>query len=91
MKDLEIRFDKAYQIASAINQSEVPPDIMLRLYAYYKLATKDRPRFPEKSYETNIRNAFKFNAFTQLKGTSITEAKIEYIKIVESITKKIIN
>jgi len=91
MKKMEKRFEKAFQLASAVNQEDLPPDIMLRLYAYYKLATKDRPKFPEKSYETNIRNAFKFNAFTQLKGISITEAKIEYIKIVEGITKKIIN
>lgn len=91
MKYLEDRFDRAYQIASAINQEDLPPDVMLRLYAYYKLATKDRPRFPEKSHETNIRNAFKFNAYNQLQGTTITEAKIEYIKIVESIINKIIN
>jgi len=92
MKILNKKFDKAFNMASKINQEDLPPDVMLRLYAYYKLATKNRPKFSNKTSENNnIRNAFKFNAFTQLKGISIKEAKIEYIKIVEYITKKTIN
>ncbi len=79
-------------MASEINQEDLPPDVMLRLYAYYKLATKNSPKFSNKSSDNNnIRNAFKFNAFTQLKGISTNDAKTEYIKIVESITKKTIN
>jgi len=33
---------------------------------------------------------FKFNAWMQLKGISIKEAKEKYIEIVEAITKKTI-
>jgi len=91
MEKLNKRFEKAFHLASAINQKDLPPDVMLRLYAYYKLATKDRPRFSNKAYDISIRNAFKFNAFTQLKGVSIKEAKTEYIKIVEHIIKETIN
>jgi len=91
MGKLDQRFEKAYQIASAINQEDLPPDVMLRLYAYYKLATKNRPDFSNKAYDNSIRNAFKFNAFTQLKGISIKVAKIEYIKIVENIIQETIN
>ncbi|MCF6214421.1 MAG: acyl-CoA-binding protein [Flavobacteriaceae bacterium] len=91
MKSLEEKFEMAYQRASEINQSDLPPDIMLRLYAYYKLAVKDNPQFVSKSHKLNIRNAFKFNAWTQLKGISPNDAKQEYIKLVESITNKTIN
>ncbi len=90
MKSLEERFDIAYQKASEIEQSDLPPDIMLRLYAYYKLAVQDSPKFSKKSPKLNVRNAFKFNAFTQLKGISPIEAQKEYIKIVEQITNKTI-
>ncbi|NQW35777.1 MAG: acyl-CoA-binding protein [Flavobacteriales bacterium] len=88
MKSLKERFEIAYQKASKIDQSDLPPDIMLRLYAYYKLATKDSPRFSSKSHERDVRNAFKFNAWMQLKGVSIKESKEEYINIVEAITKE---
>lgn len=91
MKSLNERFDIAYQKASEINQSDLPPDIMLRLYAYYKLAVKDSPRFTSKSHRLKVRNAFKFNAWMQLKGVSIKEAKEKYIAIVEQITKHKIN
>ena len=89
MKDLEKRFETAYLKASAIQQSDLPPDIMLRLYAYYKLGTKDSPQFSSsKGHRFDVRNAFKFNAWMQLKGVSIKEAKEEYIRIVEAITNK---
>jgi len=92
MKKLDEKFNTAFQMASKINQEDLPPDVMLRLYAYYKLATKNMPKFSNKTDDNNnIRNAFKFNAFTQLKGISISDAKTEYIKIVETITKKTIN
>lgn len=91
MKNLEKRFEIAYQKASTIEQSDLPPDIMLRLYAYYKLAIQDSPKFSTKSHELNVRNAFKFNAWIQLKGISPNEAKQEYISIVESITNETIN
>jgi len=91
MKSLDKRFELAYERASAINQSELPPDVMLRLYAYYKLAVQDSPRFNNKSHKASVRNAFKFNAWMQLKGVSEIEAKEKYIEIVEHITQETIN
>jgi len=91
MKSLDERFDIAYQKASKINQSDLPPDTMLRLYAYYKLATKDSPQFSSKGHRLAVRNAFKFNAWMQLKGVTEVQAKQKYIEIVESITKKTID
>jgi diazepam-binding inhibitor (GABA receptor modulator, acyl-CoA-binding protein) len=91
MKSLDARFEIAYQKASEINQSDLPPDTMLRLYAYYKLAVKDSPRFSSKGPRLAVRNGFKFNAWMQLKGVTEDQAKQKYIEIVESITKKTIN
>ncbi|TDQ27881.1 acyl-CoA-binding protein [Tenacibaculum caenipelagi] len=82
--DLDLRFKEAYIKASELEE-KLPPDIMLRLYAYYKQAVKgDRFTFNDNS---DLRNAFKFNAWMQLRGMSEKEAKKEYIKLVNSIIK----
>lgn len=82
--DLDLRFKEAYKIASKLEE-KLPPDVMLRLYAYYKQAVKgDRFTFNDNS---DLRNAFKFNAWMQLRGMGEDEAKEEYIKLVNSIIK----
>ncbi|AZJ31141.1 acyl-CoA-binding protein [Tenacibaculum mesophilum] len=82
--DLDLKFKEAYQKASKLEE-KLPPDVMLRLYAYYKQAVKgDRFTFNDNS---DLRNAFKFNAWMQLRGMSEPEAKKEYIKLVNSIIK----
>ncbi|MDE1207460.1 acyl-CoA-binding protein [Tenacibaculum larymnensis] len=82
--DLDLKFKEAYKIASDLEE-KLPPDVMLRLYAYYKQAVKgDRFTFNDNS---DLRNAFKFNAWMQLRGMSEREAKKEYIKLVNSIIK----
>ena len=42
MKDLDIKFKKAFEIASGMKE-KLPPDVMLQFYAYYKQATVDTP------------------------------------------------
>ena len=82
--DLDLKFKEAYKIASDLEE-KLPPDVMLRLYAYYKQAVKgDRFTFNDNS---DLRNAFKFNAWMQLRGMGEREAKKEYIKLVNSIIK----
>ncbi|AZJ36283.1 acyl-CoA-binding protein [Tenacibaculum singaporense] len=82
--DLDLKFKEAYKIASDLEE-KLPPDVMLRLYAYYKQAVKgDRFTFNDNS---DLRNAFKFNAWMQLRGMSERKAKKEYIKLVNSIIK----
>ncbi len=84
VNDLDIQFQKAYQKASELKE-KLPPDIMLKLYAYYKQAVKgDHFSF---NTNNNLRNAFKFNAWTQLKGMNEDQAKQEYINLVNSIIK----
>ncbi|WP_299109343.1 acyl-CoA-binding protein [uncultured Tenacibaculum sp.] len=84
--DLDILFNEAYEKASNTNE-KLPPDVMLKLYAYYKQAVKgDHFSFNAHS-EANLRSAFKFNAWMQLKGMSEDEAKREYINLVNTIIK----
>ncbi|MEE3999487.1 acyl-CoA-binding protein [Tenacibaculum sp. FZY0031] len=82
--ELDSKFQEAYKIASDLEE-KLPADVMLRLYAYYKQAVKgDRFTFNDNS---DLRNAFKFNAWMQLRGMSERKAKKEYIKLVNSIIK----
>ena len=80
--NLDIEFEKAYQQLNELNES-VAPDIMLKLYAYYKQATSGD--LFSMNDESDVRNAFKFNAWTQLNGMAQEEAKQEYINLAKRI------
>ena len=83
MEEVDYKFQKAYEITSSMTE-KLPPDTMLKLYAYYKHAARGihvvRP-----TGENNVRNAFKLNAIFQLNNITEEEAKKEYIKLVEKI------
>jgi len=81
-KTLDIEFERAYQLLSEWTES-VAPDIMLKLYAYYKQATSGD--LFTLNDESELRNAFKFNAWTQLNGMSQEEAKQEYVNLAKQI------
>lgn len=80
--DLDKEFNEAFHRLSELKES-LPPDVMLKLYAYYKQATSG-DIFSFNS-EPDVRNAFKFNAWTQLNGMSQEEAKQEYINLAKKI------
>ena len=86
MSSLDTQFQDAYKITSSLSQDQLAPDIMLKLYAYYKQATygDNNPDFIETN-ELDLRNGFKLNAWIQLRGMSIEKAKKEYIKIVKQL------
>ena len=86
MSTLDERFERAFEIASSITQ-KLPPDTMLKFYAYYKQATKGE-NYTTPSGESSLRNAFKLNAWFQLNHLSEDEAKEKYIELVEHITKQ---
>ena len=86
MADLDERFKKAFEIASAMTK-KLPPDVMLKFYAYYKHATSKNTVY-RPSGDDEIRNAFKLNAFFQLNHISVDEAKQKYIELVEEFTNK---
>jgi len=85
-KDLDTRFKEAVEIADAMTQAELPQDLQLRLYAFYKQATSGSPT---STYNANfdLRNAFKTNAWLQISHLSIDEAKELYIETIHSIKK----
>lgn len=85
-KDLDTRFQEAFEKAS--NMTELlPPDVMLRIYAYYKQATHGTIGFNYLS-NNDLRNAFKTNAWMQISHLTPEEAKEEYIKMINEIIDK---
>lgn len=80
-EEVEREFQLAYQRASNTSQ-KFPPDLMLKLYAYYKQATGLSTVYIP-SGDSDIKNAFKLNALLQVKGMTAEEAKEAYIKLVK--------
>ncbi|MEN8857539.1 MAG: acyl-CoA-binding protein [Flavobacteriaceae bacterium] len=82
--NLDAKFTKSFNQISELEET-LAPDIMLKLYAFYKQAVAG----DTFSYdgEIDVRDAFKFNAWTQLNGMSQEDAKKEYIKLAKSILK----
>lgn len=80
-KKLEAEFQAAYEKANQTTQV-LPIDVMLQLYAYYKQATVQDGTATPLQDERDVRNAFKMNALLQVKGMSKTQAKQEYINLV---------
>ncbi len=79
---LDMKFTKAFNDLSELEEN-LAPDIMLKLYAYYKQGVIGNTF----SYggEVDVRDAFKFNAWTQLNGMTQENAKKQYIKLVKNI------
>jgi len=86
---VDIKFKKAYEITSSMTE-KLPPDVMLKLYAYYKQATKGI-NYVRHAGQNEVRNAFKANALFQLNNMTEKEAKIAYVELVEKIIKAKIN
>jgi acyl-CoA-binding protein len=84
-ESLNNKFKSAYALASTTDK-KLPPDIMLKLYAYYKQGTKGN-NYEKPSGKVKLRNAFKLNAWLQLRHLSENEAKKEYINIVNKYLK----
>lgn len=80
--DLDKEFKDAFEKISALKEG-VAPDTMLKFYAFYKQANFGN-NFSFGS-DLNVRSAFKFNAWMQLNGMSVEEAKKEYIKLAKTI------
>ncbi|WP_026776954.1 acyl-CoA-binding protein [Polaribacter sp. Hel_I_88] len=77
-KEYKAAFDKISKLKQAL-----APDIMLKFYAYYKQANFGNKSIVKSG--SDVRSAFKFNAWVQLKGMSSEQAKKEYIELANSI------
>lgn len=86
-QDLDSRFKEAVAIADEMTQAELPQDIQLRLYAFYKQAT-----FGTMDQQSNnsfdLRNAFKTNAWMQISHMTPEQAKENYIELIHSLHSK---
>lgn len=80
--DLDKEYKAAFDKISKLKEA-VAPDIMLKFYAYYKQANFGN-KFSFNS-GLDVRSAFKFNAWMQLNGMTVEEAKKEYIKLAKTI------
>jgi acyl-CoA-binding protein len=86
--DLKTRFEAAIELANKISQSELPQDVQLRLYAYYKRATNSNIGY-SNSGNFDLRNAFKLNAWIQISHLTEAEAKKFYIEAINEAFKNI--
>ena len=85
-KDIDTLFDEAVEAASKMTQASLPPDVQLRLYAYYKQATFGKAS-PKATSINDLRNAFKINAWMQVSHITPDEAKALYIEMINDILK----
>ncbi len=75
---LNIDFLKAVDFVNNYNKP-LPADLLLKLYAYYKIANKN---FANPGSKTPLINAFKANALFQAQNITREEAMESYIKLV---------
>ncbi len=83
-KKLHINFEEA--VAYVNNFTEpIPADVLLKLYAYYKIANAN---FDNPGSKTPLINAFKANALFQAKNMNEKQAMKSYIALVSEALKQ---
>lgn len=75
---LHKEFNKAVQYVNEY-MDPLPADLLLKLYAYYKIANKN---YNHPGSKTPLINAFKANALIQAQHLSAEEAMQHYINLV---------
>ena len=78
--NLREEFEKAVNFISNYTDP-LAPDLLLKLYAYYKIANKN---FDNPGSRKPLINAFKANALFQARDLTEEEAKKEYIALVHN-------
>ncbi|RNC91614.1 MAG: acyl-CoA-binding protein [Allomuricauda sp.] len=81
---LKKQFDDAVAMVNRYDKP-LPADLLLKLYAYYKIANKN---FENPGSKTPLINAFKANALIQAQNISVEEAMKNYIKLAKKEIKK---
>lgn len=83
--NLRSEFQKAVEFVN--NYADpIPADLLLKLYAYYKIANEN---FDNPGSKTPLINAFKANALIQAKNVSGDQAMKSYIKLVKAELSKL--
>ncbi|WP_394975616.1 acyl-CoA-binding protein [uncultured Croceitalea sp.] len=78
------KFEEAVEFVNSYSEP-LPADLLLKLYAYYKIAKKN---FDNPGSKTPLINAFKANALIQAKNISRKEAMKKYIELVDNSIRK---
>lgn len=81
---LHKQFEEAVAYVNSYTEP-MPADLLLKLYAYFKVANKN---FGNPGSKTPLINAFKANAMIQAQNISIEEAMQGYIDLVNKEVKK---
>ena len=85
MKNEKLHTDFSKAVAYVNTYSEpLPADLLLKLYAYFKIANKNQSH---PGSTTPLINAFKSNALIQAKNVGRTEAMRRYVGLVEKELK----
>lgn len=84
-EELHKRFEEAVAFVSGYTEP-FPADVLLKLYAYYKIANKN---YDNPGSKTPLINAFKANALIQAQNISRKEAMEKYIDLVNKEIKKL--
>jgi acyl-CoA-binding protein len=87
-EELEILFEEAFENAQLVPQETVPQNLQLILYGLYKQATSGNLKKTHDQNPQDLRNAFKLNAWMQVKHLTIEEAMEEYIDIINNLMKE---
>ncbi|MGC1515539.1 MAG: acyl-CoA-binding protein [Maribacter sp.] len=77
-KKIHIDFEKAVTYVNSFTEP-IPADVLLKLYAYYKIANAN---FENPGSKTPLINAFKANALFQAKNMNEKQAMKSYIALV---------
>ncbi|WP_282113734.1 acyl-CoA-binding protein [Maribacter stanieri] len=75
--NLHIEFEETVTLVNNYTEP-IPADILLKLYAYYKIANSN---FDNPGSKTPLINAFKANALFQAKNMSKKKAMRAYIEL----------
>lgn len=81
---LQADFLKAVEFVNSYSEP-MPADLLLKLYAFYKIANKN---YDNPGSSTPLINAFKANALIQARNMGREEAMAAYIELVEKEIKK---
>jgi len=78
-EELHNKFNEAVAFVNSYTEP-LPADLLLRLYAYFKIAKRN---YDNPGSRTPLINAFKANALFQAQNISPKEAMEKYIELVK--------
>lgn len=83
MSDLNARFEETVKNSTSLGER---PDnaTLLKIYALYKQATEGDNEAKKPSFTEMVARA-KWDAWAKLEGTTLDEAKQQYIDLIESL------